>query len=87
MSGKADAVVGDTALREVVGPDLCTAVAGRDKRLAAAGNIVDILLMLVIIDICVQTAQCTLLVLRLVTGLGTFNENLLDLPVLGFFHG
>ena len=51
VDGVVDAMVGDAALREVVGTDLGTAVACRDKRLATAGNVIDILLVLLIIYI------------------------------------
>ena len=50
MSGVTDTVVGNTALWEVVGTDFRTAVAGRNEALAAAGDIIYILLMLAVVD-------------------------------------
>ena len=56
MSGITDTMVGNTALREVVGTDLRTAVAGRNEALAAAGDIVNILLVLTVVDECIEAA-------------------------------
>ena len=72
-------MVGYTALREVVCTNLCRAVAGRDESLAAVCDVVDILLVLLIIYICTQTCKSSFLVLRLVAGLGTLDEDFLNL--------
>ena len=79
MSGVTDTVVGNTALWEVVGTDFRTAVAGRNEALAAACDIVNILLVLTVVDECIEAAQGTLLVLWLVTGLSTLDEDFLYL--------
>ena len=60
MSGVTDTMVGNTALREVVGTDLRTAVAGRNEALAAAGDIVNILLVLTVVDECIEAARVML---------------------------
>lgn len=62
VGGVADAMVGDAALREVVSANFCTTVA-RGNRLAAVGNIVNILLVLLVVNKGVETAQGALLVL------------------------
>ena len=85
MSGVTDTVVGNTALREVVGTDLRTAVAGRNEALAAAGDIVNILLVLTVVDEGIEAAQGTLLVLWLVTGFGTLDEDFLYLACVRVF--
>lgn len=87
VSGVTDTVVGNTALREVVGTDLRTAVAGRNEALAAAGDIVNILLVLTVVDECIEAAQGTLLVLWLVTGFGTLDEDFLYLACVRVFQG
>ena len=79
VGGVTDTVVGNTALWEVVGTNLRTTVAGRDEALTAAGDIVNILLMLTVVDEGIEAAQGTLLVLWLVTGLGTLDEDFLYL--------
>ena len=73
-----DAMIGDTSLREVVGADLGTTIACRNECLAPVGNVIDIFLVLLVVDVGTQTREGTLLVLRLVTCLGTFNQNLID---------
>lgn len=87
VSGVTDTMVGNTALREVVGTDLRTAVAGRNEALAAAGDIVNILLVLTVVDECIEAAQGTLLVLWLVTGFGTLDEDFLYLACVRVFQG
>ena len=82
VDGVANTMVGDTALWKVVSADLGTAVAGRHQGTAAAGDVVNVFLMLVVIYIGIQTAQSTLLVLRLVTGFGTFDKDFLHLTGL-----
>ena len=79
MGGVTDTVVGNTALWEVVGTNLRTTVTGRDEALTAAGDIVNILLMLTVVDEGIEAAQGTFLVLWLVTGLGSLDENFLYL--------
>ena len=83
MGRIADAVVGDTSLREVVCPDFRTAVAGRHKRLAAVGNVIDIFLVLLVVDERTQARQGPFLVFRLVARLGSFDEYLLGLTSIG----
>ena len=51
VGGIADAMVGHTSLREVVGADLGTAVARRNQGLAAAGDVIDILLVFLVVDV------------------------------------
>ena len=63
MGRIADAVIRHTALGEVVGAYLCRAVASRYKTLAAAGNIVHILLVFLIIYKGIEARECTLLIL------------------------
>ena len=87
VSGVTDTVVGNTALREVVGTDLRTAVAGRNEALAAAGDIVNILLVLTVVDECIEAAQGTLLFF----GWSRVSVHSMRIsstsPVLGFFQG
>ena len=73
----ADAMVGYTALWEVVGANLGTTVARGNQRLAAVGYIVHILLVLLVVDECIETAQGALLVLGLIASLCTFYEDFL----------
>ena len=49
IDGIADTMVGDTALRVVIGTDLGTTVAGRDHGLSARRDVIDIFLVLLII--------------------------------------
>ena len=79
MCGIADAVIGYTTLWEVVGADLSRTVAGRNQTLTTVSDIIHVLLVLLIINKGVQTRECALLVLRLVAGLGTLNQDLLGL--------
>ena len=79
VSSVADTMVGHAALWEVVCTDLSRAVAGLNQTLTAVSDIIHILLVLLIIYKGVQSAQCVLLVLRLVAGLGTLNQYLLSL--------
>ena len=72
-----------TALREVVGTDLRTAVACRYQTLTTTGDIIHILLMLLIIYKSVQAREGTLLVLRLVAGLRTLDKDFLSLTCIG----
>ena len=73
----ADAVVGNTALWIVVGTDLGRAVTGRNEGLATRSNVVHILLVLVVIDEGTQASQCPFLVLGLIAGFGTLDEDFL----------
>ena len=76
-------MVGDAALREVVSANFCTTVARGNQRLAAIGNIVNILLVLLVVNKGVETAQGALLVLGLVARLSTFYEDFLGLASVG----
>lgn len=86
VGGVADAMVGDAALREVVSTNFCTTVARGNQRLAAVGNIVNILLVLLVVDERIEAAQGALLVLGLVASFGAFYEDSSVSPVFGFFH-
>ena len=85
MGGIADAVIRHTSLGEVIGTDLRRTVASRDETLAAAGDVVHIFLMLLIINKGIQAREGTLLILGLVARLRTFDENLLRLTRIGIF--
>ena len=76
-------MVGDTALRVVIGADLGTTVAGRDHGLSARRDVVDIFLVLLIIYLRTQARERALFVLRLVACLRTFDEYLLGLARIG----
>ena len=85
MGGIADAVIRHTSLGEVVGTDLRRTVTRRDQALTTAGDIVHIFLMLLIINKGIQAREGTLLILGLVAGLRTLDENLLRLTRIGIF--
>ena len=85
MRGIAYAMVRHTALREVVCAYLGRTVACRDKCLAAACYVIEILLVLLIIDVCAQSCKGALLVLWLVTRLRTFDEYLFRLTRIWIF--
>ena len=76
-------MVGNATLRIVVSADFGRAVTRRDEGLATRCDIVYILLMLVVIDKGAQSCQGTLLVLGLIAGLGTLDENFLLLARVG----
>lgn len=79
-------MVGNAPLRIIVGAYLGRTVAGRHHRFTFAGNVVDIFLVLFVIDESTETGERTLFVLGLVACFGTFDQNLLDFAVLGFFQ-
>lgn len=84
--GVVDAMVGDAALRIIIGPYLCRAVACRYHRLAARGYIVDIFLVLLVVDECAQAAEGAFLVLgwsRVSVHSMSISS---DTPVLGLRH-
>ena len=64
-------------MRVVVGAYLCRAVASAHESAASAGDVVDILLVLLVIDEGAQSCQGALFVLGLVACLGTLDEDLL----------
>ena len=76
-------MVGDAALRIVIGADLRRAVAGRDHGFALGGDVVDVFLVLHVVDACAQTRQGAFAVLGLVAGLGALDENLLHFSGVG----
>ena len=85
MSSVSDTVVGYASLWEVVCADFRTAVARRYEALAAVCDIINILLMLSVVDECIESAQGALLVLRLVAGLCTFDEDFLHVELKARF--
>ena len=72
-------MVGDSTLWIVVGAYLCRAVAGRYHCLSLGGYVVQILLVLLVVDESAQACQGSFLVLGLVAGLCTFNQDFLVL--------
>ena len=86
VNGIVDAVVGDTSLWIIVGTYFCRSVSGRYHRFAFAGNVVNVLLVFFIIYKGTQARKGSFFILRLVTGFGTFYQDFLYYPVLGFFQ-
>ena len=76
-------MVGDAALWEVVGTNLGAAVARRHEALTTRGDVVHILLVLLVIYKGIQARERAFLILRLVAGLGTFDEYFLRLACVG----
>ena len=83
MCGIANAVVRHATLWEVVCANLSRAVARRNKALTAAGYVVHILLMLLVVDKGIEAREGTLLVLWLVTRLCTLNKYLFCFARIG----
>ena len=69
-------MISDSSLRIVVGANLCGAVARGHHCLSLAGDVVEVFLMLLVIDERAQASQSPFLVLWLVAGLLTLDQDL-----------
>ena len=56
IDGIVDSVVSDAPLREIVSANLGRSVAGRDEGLASGRDVIHILLMFAVVDVCAQAA-------------------------------
>ena len=83
--GVSYAVVGDAALRIVVGAYLGAPVACRNHCLATGCYVVDVFLVLFVVDECAQAGEGALFVFGLVAGLGTLYEYLFGNAGIGVF--